>query len=198
MHAEEEGAAPPAAAGNSAAAAITSLPLFVSLERSAATHSNFASGTMADGSGKANDCVNNKNTSSAATPSVTLTTEELIDLKIVEVKKQFKQVTDIQTAIDVQFGDKSPFHLKVKELQSEISDIPRASGESPQLKRKFDEAQKTLKTCANFRPRTGGFFIRLFLGQVLQAARRVPRAFHSVRAGERGRVLLHGQADAEV
>lgn len=90
----------------------------------------------------------------------------MIDLKIVEVKKQFKQVTDIQTAIDVQFGDKSPFHLKVKELQSEISDIPRASGESPQLKRKFDEAQKTLKTCANFRPRTGGFFIRLFLGQV--------------------------------
>ena len=129
---------------------------------------------MADGSGKANDCVNKKTTS--ATPSVALSTEELIDLKTLEVKKQVKQVTDIQTAIDVQFGDKSPFHLKVKELQSEISGIPRASDESPQLKRKFDEAQKNLKTCANFRPRTGGFFIRLFLGQVLQPARSVPRA----------------------
>jgi hypothetical protein len=97
----------------------------------------------------------------------------LIDLKTIEVKKHYKQVTDIQTAIDVQFGDKSPFHLKIKELQTEISDIPRALDESPQLKRKFDEAQKTLKTCASFRPRTGGFFIRLFLGQVTSASIRI-------------------------
>ena len=101
-----------------------------------------------------------------AVSAATLSAEELLDQKMFDVKKQFKQVTDIQTAIDVQFGDKSPFHLKVKELQSEISGIPRSSDETPQLKRKFDEAQKTLKTCANFRPRTGGFFIRLFLGQV--------------------------------
>ena len=101
-----------------------------------------------------------------ATPENALSPEELIDLKTVEVKKHYKQVTDIQTAIDVQFGDKSPFHMKIKELQAEISEIPRAHDESPQVKRKFDEAQKTLKTCASFRPRTGGFFIRLFLGQV--------------------------------
>ncbi len=104
-----------------------------------------------------------------------LSAEELIDQKTVEVKKHYKQVTDIQTAIDVQFGDKSPFHLKIKELQAAISDIPRANDESAQLKRKFDEAQKTLKTCANFRPRTGGFFIRLFLGQVVQAKTRARR-----------------------
>jgi len=82
------------------------------------------------------------------------------------VKHLSKQVPDIQTTIDVQFGDKSPFHLKVKELQAEIHGIPRLPDESPQLKRKFDEVQKMLKTCASFRPRTGGFFIRLFLGQV--------------------------------
>ena len=95
--------------------------------------------------------------------------EELMDQKIMEVKKQYKQVTDIQTAIDVQFGEKSPFHTKVKELQAEISDIVATCAGSPQLKRKCDEAQKTLRTCANFRPRTGGFFIRLFLGQVSPA-----------------------------
>jgi hypothetical protein len=99
--------------------------------------------------------------------------EELIDQKIIEVKKQFKQVTDIQTAIDVQFGEKSPFHTKVKELQAEISNIVETSGDSAQLKRKCDEAQKTLRTCANFRPRTGGFFIRLFLGQVSLARFRI-------------------------
>lgn len=111
-----------------------------------------------------------------ATPAAeALSPEELIDQKTVEVKKHYKQVTDIQTAIDVQFGDKSPFHLKIKELQAAISGIPRANDESAQLKRKFDEAQKTLKTCANFRPRTGGFFIRLFLGQVTQAKTRAHR-----------------------
>ena len=91
-------------------------------------------------------------------------------MKTSQVKNLSKQVSDIQTTIDVQFGDKSPFHLKVKELQAEILGIPRLPDESPQLKRKFDEVQKMLKTCASFRPRTGGFFIRLFLGQVLPTA----------------------------
>jgi hypothetical protein len=144
------------------------------------TFTLFAAAIMSIDSGKSSDGVKNRSTTgaSAAVPDVALSAEELMDLKMLEVKKQFKQVTDIQTAIDVQFGDKSPFHLKVKELQSEISGIPRSSNETPQLKRKFDEAQKTLKTCANFRPRTGGFFIRLFLGQVLAALTLVGRRLH--------------------
>ena len=71
-------------------------------------------------------------------------------MKASQVKNLSKQVSDIQTTIDVQFGDKSPFHLKVKELQAEIYGIPRLPDESPQLKRKFDEVQKMLKTCASF------------------------------------------------
>ena len=116
---------------------------------------------MDQGSGARN------NSNNAASAGTALSAEELIDLKTSQVKNLSKQVSDIQTTIDVQFGDKSPFHLKVKELQAEISDIIRLPDESPQLKRKFDEVQKMLKTCASFRPRTGGFFIRLFLGQVL-------------------------------
>ena len=66
------------------------------------------------------------------------------------MKHLSKQVPDIQTTIDVPIGDKSPFHLKVKELQAEIHGIPRLPDESPQLKLKFDEVQKMLKTCASF------------------------------------------------
>jgi predicted RNase H-like nuclease (RuvC/YqgF family) len=118
---------------------------------------------MAETAGKQAD---GRNTSDSS--GTVLSDEEWIELKAMQVRQLSKQVSDIQTKIDVEFGDKSPFHLKVKELQREISTKFRRSHQSSHLKRKVDEVQKSLKTCANFRPRTGGFFIRLFLGQVLR------------------------------